>query len=280
MIKKKWSILVMVLFILFLSALAWLLVTKYVSNIMNHSSEIYKYYKAYYIAYWWVELELTKYKSRWYWFEDTILNDSPTVTYNLNHCKNSDCYFETKARTRASIISKNERSFEESTCNLDNAIKLNSWQWIIIPLFNDLNIWEWLILPKNYNSIKDEDFVLIDIYSFDWQYKQFSIWVTDELAENNNIKKITNSSNFEVISLWETEFSEFYSESDKAFMILANIDSTTSTQYFCIRSTWKKLPYWNIVIESNWKFQDRFITLEAVKENRLPEYLIYNIINQ
>jgi len=57
-LNKKGNIIVVTLFITLIIWLIWLLITKYVFNLVQISSENYKYYKAYYIADAGVELEL------------------------------------------------------------------------------------------------------------------------------------------------------------------------------------------------------------------------------
>jgi len=119
--EYKGNILIIVLFILFLSALAGLLVTKYVKNILGYSTEIYKYYKTYYIAYGGIELEITKISNHGFGFEDTISKNSKTNSNNLNYCYLAECYFESSVKNNSNIIADHKKSYELSICNKDDS---------------------------------------------------------------------------------------------------------------------------------------------------------------
>lgn len=278
--SKKGSILIMVLFILFLSSFAWLLIVKYVKNIMEYSSEFYKYYKAYYIAYWWIELEITKIKNRWFGFEDNIPSNSATVKNNLKYCYKWWCSFQSSIKTNAKILSKEINSYAISSCDETVSYKLMNWQWIIIPLFKDVNGWEWALAPAtiSYTNIWLWDFASLKFKAYNSNLKQYTISVVDELSQDNKSYKTSITSNDYEKWLNSPEFNNFYNDSRKSFLIVANSENSFSSQKICLASNVVSLPSGYVTVESVWKFFDRVVSLQAVKLNKLPEYLIYNII--
>lgn len=277
--KYRWNILIIVLFILFLSALAGLLVTKYVKNILSYSTEIYKYYKTYYIAYGGIELEITKISNHWFGFEDTISKDSATNSNNLKYCYSANCYFESTIKTNSNIIADNKTSYELSACSKDENYTLKQGQWVIIPLFKDLNSWEWTLSYKNLTPISSTDFANISINFYDGNWEKVWLSVVDEDSSVWKSYQTLLTDNDTKINLNDPSFNSFYDENKKSFLVVANTENSLAQQKVCINSKQTKLSSNYINIESNWKFMDRIVSLQAIKQSKLPEYIIYNVIN-
>lgn len=70
--SKKWNVLIFILFVLMFSMLTWILINKYLYDILWYWKNLEEYYKAYYLAFWWIELSQAKIKNHTYWFEDEI----------------------------------------------------------------------------------------------------------------------------------------------------------------------------------------------------------------
>lgn len=276
---KKSSILIMVMFVLFISTFISILIIKYIFNILSYSSEFYKYYKAYYLAYWWVEISLVKILNHWFWFEDEINKTSNTSNKNIMYCPNNDCYFETKIYWLSKVINKNPKNFEQNQCDYANSDLYREWKWIIIPLFYDKNLWEWTLDNINYEKIsKINWFSNIDVHIFDWNWMRYSIWVNDENNNSKNIKLLLWNSSTIQNSMNNVDFNNIYDDNFNSYLLIANSESTFSNIRFCVFSNNEKLPNSIFTIKSSWKFFDRVVSLEAIKNKPLPDYLIYNIL--
>lgn len=279
--KKKASILIIVLYIMFLSALWSILVTKYINNMLTYSWELAKYYKAYYHAYWGVEIELTKASNHGFWFDDRISKDSSTVLANITECPENMCHLETEVIANTKTLSDNNKNYLQTDCSEDTAIELKQWQGVIVPLFWDINNWsdwEWSLWSVWTNKLTSSNYNQIKIWVYWWQNERLTIWITDEENSSSNPVKVDILSDIYEIDMNETRFNTLnYNDSINSFLIIANIESIFSTQKVCIQSP-VSIPSWYITIKSEWRYLDKYVSIEAIKQNKLPEYLIYNII--
>ncbi len=272
--SKKANILIIVLFIMFLSSLSWLLVTKYVKNMINYSSEFLKYYKWYYLANAWIELELTKIKNHWFGFEDRIMSGSDTNQENFQYCWERSCFFESSIVSRSKIVSTDSLSWDISSCSNSIAFPLRQWRGLIVPLFYDKNIWEGTLFWINNKKISDSQFnnISLNFYQANWEY--YSLGVSD----SKNKEFLGSSENF-TTNFSNPEFNWFYNPSKKSFLVIANTENSKSLEKVCIKSSLVELPLTKIKIKSIGKYFDRYVSIEGEKSVKLPDYLIYNIID-
>lgn len=258
---KKGNILIIVIFMMIISWLFWLLMTKFVANMINYSSLFHNYYQAYYIANAPLQLQVVKHLERDFWFDDFILSGSSTVINNLS-CQN--CYFSSELISRSNIlINREDLSNYPGVCDLnENPYVLTYWEAVIIPLFWDYNSWEWKIYDENIIKLSDLSDISIQTDSVD----NYIIWLIDI---NWNSTRTNNVNNLSSLS---------YNPMIKSYLIIAN-STWWSTQRFCIRNSHDALPASFININSIWYYNWSYVWLSLRKNISLPEYLIYSIIN-
>lgn len=276
--RYKWNILLIVMFILFVTSLVWLLIVKYIQNMIDYSTEFFKYYKAYYISNAWIELSLVKINNHWFWFEDKILSWSDTISKNFINCWSKNCKFSSQIRNLSHVISNDKKTVNINNCSLDSTFSLNKWQWVIVPLFWDKNLWEWTLSWANYVNISPSDFSNITLNLYHSSNKYFTIWVADINNSSRNIVEKNMSWDPIGLQLNSSEFNNFYDDSLMSFLVIWNTENYTSLQKLCVNSPLSKLPSNYMVVESIWNFNEKFVSIEAVKLKAIPDYLIYNII--
>ena len=277
--KKSWHILVIVIFILFLVSFMWLLVTKYVKNVLLFSSKLHKYFKAYYIWYWGIEIALTQVKNHPFGFEETIESNSDTNSKNYKYCKLNKCYFELELKSKSNYLIDSPDSVTLNSCQEENSFDISHWEWLIVPLFWDPNPndVEWPLEGTNVAYLSEWDFLNIKLNTYNSVGKKISIWVSiiEDLQRNIIQKSLTSIMSFQLqpdIQALE------YDSNKKSFLVLWNVDSSGNEE-ICINNPVQKLPSKYVVINSVWRYNDRFVSIQAVKMNTLPDYLIYNILN-
>jgi len=277
--KKSGNILVIVIFILFLVSFMWLLITKYVKNILLFSTEMHKYFKSYYEAYAGIELSLTEVKNHPFGYEQTIKYDSETNKNNFKYCKLNKCYFELTLKSKSNFLIDAPESVNINSCQEDKSYNISQWEWIIVPLFWDPNseLAEWPLIGDQVEYLNESNFLGIELRTYNSEGKQISIWVSiiDVLEKNIKQQVMTSVMKF----LWHSPITNGnYPSNEKAFLVIWNSDNNPWAEKFCINSP-TKLPSKYVVINSVWRYNDRFVSIEARKLNTLPDYLIYNILN-
>jgi len=261
-LNKKGNIIVVTLFITLIIWLIWLLITKYVFNLVQISSENYKYYKAYYIADAGVELELWKMKNHWIWFQDFINSNSPTVSKNFSWLNYN---FSSKNISLSNYISSNPKSLIEfwNYCNSkDNWIKLWTWDALLTPLLYDKTNTEAIYSGKNLKILT-------------WNFSDMTLYYSWNIVLwyiSNSIKKISKL-------LWANQSITL---SSKFHTYPTNIDDSpfiviwaTSTSSICLANTYNKLvsPYSYIV--SKWNYMNRTVILKVIKHHKWANFSIY-----
>ena len=267
---KKANVIIITLFMTILVAIIWLITTKYIINLLNISSENKKYYKAYYIAYAWLELELLKDKNHWYGFEDKISSWSDTVSKNFTGI---NYYFSSNIFSRSKYITNSYKSLFNTSITCDdksNWIVLNTWDSLLIPLFYDKNVGEWNISGHNYNSYDitnanlyyDGDIRVVLNKKIDFDYSLSDIknvwtWVsaiwTDTLSLNHIVPSTIDVWSQPFLIVWSNEISKV-----------------------CLDNTTKVVsPYTDIV--SEWRFMDRTVTVKVIKEDKWAQFSTFGV---
>lgn len=276
--KKSGHILIIVIFILFLVSFMWLLITKYVKNILLFSTEMHKYFKSYYEAYAGIELTLTQIKNHPFGFEQTIRYDSDTNKNNFKYCKLNKCYFELTLKSKSNYLIDSPKSMSINSCQEQDSYSINNWEWVIVPLFWDSNpeSGEWTLEWTDVDYLTNGNFLGIRLESYNSDGKELSIWVSIiEQLQRNIIQKTIS---WPIVFWSESNIQSLdYDNNEKSFLILWNVDNSWQEQ-ICV-NTPVKLPSKYVVINSVWRYNDRFVSIEVNKLNTLPDYLIYNILN-
>jgi len=265
---KQANIIIVTLFITLIIWLMWLLVTKYIYQLSDISSENFKYYKAYYIWYGGVELELLKMKYHWLWFEDKIPKNSQTVLKNFT---GNNYYFNSEVKSLSKQVANTPLVFiftwKDFCADKKNWINLKTWDAILLPLFYDKNISEaklsWInyeLLNLNFGDVilYYSGSLLISLQSKKGHYKKNAFW-------NWNT---TLSSLF-----WISSVSNIAdSVSDEPYLIIWWLSNSS----FCIKSDEKIVNYYSYIL-SWWSYMNRKVLLNVPKKNKWANFTIYGI---
>ena len=300
----------LVLFVMFVSALLGLLVTQYVRDMINISGLYSNYYKTYFQAYWGLELGLAQINYRldnpdnpsesWnpFGFEDAI-------TYTAySECTN-DCSFDMTISARNSVIGDTYTKYDTCADDLDpNTIdmptseyySISSWDGFITPLFYDAGVG--FDVPRYYSyaanvfiwwSVSWEEPLLYNRYTdWSWSWETYLIRITDEELENfdvNSEESVWSPSPFDEFDDIDWVYhnyegsSWFNDPSNKNYLIVANASGEPKS--FCLENVdddWSnivELPMKYMVVESVAENNATTVAFWAVKTNELPSYLIY-----
>ncbi len=266
-LNKKWNIIIVTLFITLIIWLIWLLITKYVFNLVQISSENYKYYKAYYIAYAGIELELWKMKGHGMWFDDEITWNSQTIRKNFTWVNYN---FSVKNISLSHYISSNPKSllwWNNYCADKKNWVKLWTWDGLLTPLVYDKASWEALYSGKNM-QILHWDFTNTKLY-YSWD---IVLWYI-----SNTKKKIFNipwnwniSLNDKFSVAWITYPTDV---TNSPFVVIWAKEASS----ICMENTSNKLvsPYSYVV--SKWNFMDRTVVLKVIKHHKWANFSIYGL---
>jgi hypothetical protein len=264
---KKANIVIITLFITILVAIIWLITTKYVLNLLKISSENHKYYKAYYIAYGWLELELMKEKNHWYGFEDTILSWSDTVKKNFTWL---NYYFSSKISSMSKNITSNPRTLIDDSIdcsNKKNWIKLATGDGIMIPLFYDKNtVGEEVYSWNNFDLTEISNTILE--YSWDIILSYNTKVSTEDLQSWKKIRKLWTDNLNIYASLWSPSLDM----SKKPFIVVW----WTTPSEVCITNSSKLVSPYSYIV-SEWNFMDRTVSVKVIKTNKWAQFSIYGI---
>lgn len=266
--NKKWNVIVITLFITLIIWLIWLIITKYLSNLIKISSENHKYYKAYYVAYAGIELELWKIKNHGMWFSDTVNKDSQTVSRNITWF---NYYFSSHIYSTWKNVTSNPKSLfiDNINCSdIKNYISLWTWEAIMLPLIYDKNNWEWAFSWKNYSELK-----LNDVNDFKINYS-WDIIVSFQSTDNKISKRLDISHTKITKNLWDifslsNPFSNLDASKNPFLVIVSN-----SLSNLCIENNTSIVaPY--SYIQSDWTFMDRSVQLNVIKHHKWANFSVY-----
>lgn len=264
--RKNSSILIIVLFVLMITSIFGVMITRHVWSMIEHTSKFHDYYNAYYLAYWWLQLQLLKVDNRWFGFEDEIPTTSDTVKDNIN-CSWCNFYWKIYAKSNVLLDDSNISNYPNQCAGSENDyFDLQPWEGIIVPLFKDeSNNLEWLVYNQNKNSLSD----YVDI---DLEFEENSDYVLGLVDDqwNHISEKNSSMSNLSV-------HPNLNQLDEKRYMVLVNIDDADNLK-FCIDSTNFALPTKYVNVISSWKYHDTKVGLSTTKDVSLPDYLIQNFL--
>ncbi len=271
---KKWNAIISTIYIMFVLAIIVLIITKFTLNLLDISHENTKYYKAYYMANAWVELELLKIKNRWIWFSDTVKKDSDTVENNFDINKED---FSAKLRSRWNYINANPYSLlGKSDCShISDFIHLKPGESILLGAFYDQwdseEEWEESIYSwKNYTLV--DNWADISLYG---EGKTFvGVQTKDNKALYSHTYNLTENDAIHGKDL-STDINMSLTAEDKPFVIVANLD--TKEGDYCIKNSSDKLVSNYSFVLSKGRYQDRHVQIRVIKYHKWAKFVIYNI---
>lgn len=303
----KANMLVITLFIMIITSLFWLLIIQNVTGMLTYTGDVIWYYKAYYLAHAWVELQLTKIDNHDVGFWETIPKWSQTNAANWKSGWSNDPYFNVDTDWYWSYISE---------CNV-NPIKLAAWEWIIVPMFLDRethpSAWNlrvtseapilWSSTPNINRTIWGfANRIELSLTSTNSNPDNFVVSIIDENILNwwfsfntmsNISKKLENTwwgfrslnelkpAVWPVPIVWFTDPALFAwawstrKDLDNPFLIIA---SKYDWWEVCVKGL-TSIPYPLVNIKSTGHYGWKKVILDVNKSVELPDYLIYTTLN-
>jgi len=290
-IRFKWNVSIMVILILLACSLMWILTIIFLNSLISYTDDTYSYYKSYYVAKAWLELSLTEIDNSQVWFSQNVYSGSEINTNNFD-CV--DCYFVSHVQWRSSIISNNFWENSNGECNSWNALLLNAWESIVIPMFYDNTSWFLKILSDSF------DFLMLSNYRNNlklhvvwWNHPLLNIWVVFQswsIDWDVSWKYLY----MKWINAWVDFFSRYFNDFDsysdyrevwnkKYFPYIVVSNPNKYSVQFCVDAwgTQDKVYAWpttKYYITSRWEYMGKAVWLQAVYTQPVPSFLI-NLYN-
>ena len=302
-IKKKWNILVIVLFLMLSSWALALLMSSYILQLVNNASELNKYIRAYYIAWWGVESELTKIKNHTFGYESSI-NSWSKINENFNKWVLNNYYMSGQVLSKSNVWASLDIFWLTDCSDKTKFFELKKWQWFIIPLyFDDVNpdpnseryYWSWDENLKKIISLEDIKNIKI-ISTWNTLTNQTASWAITLLTSgsnnwmsvfenfdilSSNTKSFSLKNEYEIWQLFSSTAQILNDEKNHLILVSTNENASNILQKYCLEF-WKdrswndlKLPWTITKILMHWHYWDRVVSLVVTKKTQLPEYLIY-----
>lgn len=290
---KKANIMLMVLFVMFVSSLLWLTVAQYVQHLIQISWLFQQYYKAYYYAYGWLELWLAQSKFHGYGFQDGVDNDFIFSDYLACSWSTETCTTNITIKSRWNPIADSYSDFS-SCATLESEWGSNHYSYslwsgdaIIIPMFFDVS--------TGFDAISYDDIEYAGVGELE-DYDPM-IYATGAIGAETYLVKVIDEDlvNYNVALSPTVAVSNPYDlrtaignanppdgyDSDptnKNYLIIAN--ATGDTKEFCIQlNNGSTMVSKYITIDSIWSYRDARASLSAIKVDQLPSFLGYGTIN-
>ena len=285
----KWNVSIMVILILLACSLMGILTVVFLKSLITYTDDTYSYHKSYYIAKAWLELALVEIDNSAMWFSHEIesgdlINDNFECVW---------CHFTSNIQWRSKIISNN--FWESDKCTDENALILQQWQSMMIPMFYDASsgfneifsgedfielLWSkrndlGLSCKRNCDNNKLNIWVIFQVWSLSWDISWEYLYMTGISAEENNIFK-NYFDNFGKIyssnDVWRTQTNTIY----YPYIIISNPNNDNIS--FCITDSnegngneWPTTKYF---ISSLWEYMWKTVWLQAIYAQPIPSFFI------
>lgn len=293
---KQANIMLMVLFIMFVSSLLWLTMAQYVQHMIQISWVFQDYYKAYYYAYGWLELWLAQAKFHTYKFEDGVNNDFIFSDYLTCSGTSVTCETDITVQSRWNPIA-DSYSNDYNTCGwlvaaastTHTAYVLDAGDALIIPLFYDANTWFSTSTPSyvgiEFDSGTDplsgyDPIIYATGQSGAFGTETYVVKIIDYDLENYNVtlSPTLDDSPYDVWTSLDTAYGGYSgSATNRNYLVIAN--ATGSTKEFCIQvNEGKRMISKYVMIDSIGSYKNTSASLSALKINQLPSFLTYGTI--
>lgn len=279
--KLKGNVSLLVIFILLASSVISLLSINQIQHLLSYGNMTFNYFRAFYLAKAGTELWLTEVYNRGNGFEHHVESGSAIVAWNLlSGYEWFEPHFNMTITGRFTTLTNDIRNSE---CNDENKIRLTSWAWIMLSLFNDDT-------EQSLDKILSGDYIKITKLS---DYTQLSLnWNNSELTFALFAYKKDNEW-FEymsdiVVHTW-TSLSSFFNKADvtdfitksnsidKKYLTIKN--SWTEDVEFCISMNDEPIPYSDSLITVFWHYGDMEVWLQSIVKKWVPDWTL-NVLDE
>lgn len=270
--KKKWSILIITMFILIITSMIGILIVSYVKSMIAFTNKFHDYQSAFYMANAGLELQLIKKNNHWFGFESSMSSWSATIKNNFDCSANPwrDCRSTAKISTKSYTLWQRENITNDVTKCSDLLWYMTDENKIISSLYlfedsqTDIDK-EWnLTRNGQFRSIQNRN-INIKIY-----------WIGNyklALQSSNSSWEIWNNDllltyTAETIDL--NNFPQFFTALDPKDQVRVKIINDLKTPgTVCFESRYwdLKLPGFHTVIQSAWHYNNTVVNLQATITN-------------
>lgn len=279
----KWNVSIMVILILLACSLMGILTVVFLKSLITYTDDTYSYHKSYYIAKAWLELALTEIDNSVMWFSQDL--DSGSVINNNFECV--WCHFISRIQWRSKIISND--FWENDECTDENALVLQPWQSLTIPMFydnttdfnqilsgvptikkfleNDLKVL-WITCFGNCPLEHLNVWVIFQEFNLEWDISWEYLYMTGILMSETNffMKYVTAFNHFDGYpAVWSSN--NYY-----PYIVLSNPNDTAVK--FCIKSNDDQWPTTKYFISSLWEYMWKAVWLQAIYAQPTPSFFI------
>jgi hypothetical protein len=256
----KANILIMVLFVLIVTALFWLILSQQARSMLSTVSNISNYYKTYYLAYGGVQVWFAHQSSHGYWYEDVL---------SLKNWEEETTNIAINIQSRQTMIHQDTIS---NICTDQTMYSIRPGDAYIVPLFFDEAKW---FNTQSYSSISSSELrseYAPKLISKGVANDTIVIRIVDEQLQNYNAQRMhTLKWQEETIPLSFIEYTANNPE-NKAYLIIANPNANSIS--ICIQSN-KPLVNSYIQISSTASYHDTQVTLFGKKQFQVPGFLTF-----
>ena len=283
----KASIIVVVLIIMMVSSFLVLVTMRYFVHMLSGFSTLTNYYKAYYMARWSMDVLLTQQSHRGWGYQ--VINKN--FSWSLQ-CSNCDLTWNIIAR-----FPRIDTSIQptDGTCNANSAIVVSGWQSVIFPLFADAYSGSFTFQKdeKSFTELAGLAWVIMKVYSDNWTPSgkiylyNAGEWPFGMIKEGphslNNELKATAWTNWQMKEYYRpNDLFQIKSILPNYFLIVSNpqeTDNTSNPFRVCFTmGDWDKkivpMVWLNTILRADARVADSYVTLETIKTNRFPSFLV------
>ena len=280
----KWNVSIMIILILLACSLMGVLTVVFLKSLITYTDDTYSYHKSYYIAKAWLELALTEIDNSAMWFSQYI--ESGNVINNNFECV--WCHFTSHIQWRSRIISND--FWENPICTDENALILQQWQSLIIPMFYDNNtnffrilsggdyditpLWEDLSKYNLRLSCKNgcdnkmlNVWVIFQQWGLEWDISWEYLYMTGiQIGASNFFYKY-----FDAFDHFQ-DYSQVWYKGYYPYIVISN--SEMSDAKFCIEHDNEQWPTTKYFISSLWEYMWKSVWLQAIYAQPVPSFFI------
>ncbi len=279
--KLRGNVSLLVILILLASSVISLLSINQIQRLMTYWNMTSNYFRAFYIAKAGTELWLTEVYNREAWFNHVLSGDFITTWNFLSGYGWFDPHFTMTITWRFATLTNDIRN---SDCSW-NKIKLATWAWIMLSLFNDDTWKEW-----NLNQILSGDYMKITKLR---DYTKLSLnWDSSELtfalfAYDKDSEWIEYMSDI-VVHTWNS-LKSFFDNGDVESFIKQN--GNVNKKYLTIKNSWTEdvefcitmgnepIPYSDSLITVFWHYGDMEVWLQSIVKKWVPDWTL-NVLDE
>ena len=279
--RLKGNISLLVIIILLASSVISLLSINQIQRLITYWNQTFNYFRAFYLAKAWTELGLTEVYHRGDGFDNRVETGSYIVTWNLlPEYSGFNPYFDMTITGSFSTLTNDIR---KPGCSW-NTIRLTSWAWIMLSLFDDnlsntndineiLSDYSWV------NSLSGDDIKKLNFKDVSRQWSPvnyFTFWLFD-YSDDWNMDNIVVETGSILQDFLGGNISSM--RWTRRYLTIKNPGTWDEVVEFCITMDDKLIPYSDSLITVFWHYGDMEVWLQSIVKKWVPDWTL-NVLDQ